>query len=182
MSILEFFASIINSLAWPVLVGFCIYILRNPAGKLIERISKFKYRGLEAEFREVLDDIRPIEARVFSDQATLDRPEPASIALEDLSKVSPRAAIVEAWILVENATAKFCEAHGLPSRVSYQGLFRLSKEKDLDIAHLQTAYQKLRLLRNKAAHASDFEIKPSTANDYLKAANFIASELGMRVN
>lgn len=181
MSILEFFASIINSLAWPVLIGFCVYVLRNPAGKLLERISKFKYRELEAEFREVLDDIKPIEARV-SDRAKLDRSESASIALEDLVDVSPRAAVMEAWILVENATAKFCEAHGLPSRMSHQGLFRLAEEKNLDIAHLQTAYQELRLLRNKAAHATDFEIKPGTAKDYLRAANFIASELGMREN
>lgn len=164
-----------------MLAGFCVYILRNPAGKLLERISKFKYRGLEAEFREVLDDIKPIEARV-SDRTTFDRPESASIALEDLAEVSPRAVVMEAWILVEKATAKFCEANGLPSRVSYQGLFRLSEEKNLDIAHLQTAYQELRLLRNKAAHAPDFEIKPSTAKEYLNAANFIASELGMREN
>lgn len=179
MSILEFLASIVNSLAWPVLVGFCIYILREPAGKLLGRISKFKYRELEAEFREVLDEIKPIGIR-NSDQTALKAPESASIDLEDLAQISPRAAVMEAWLLVEKATEKFCEANNLPKTVSYQGFFRHSKEKNLDIDHLQTAYQEMRLLRNKAAHASDFEIEPGTAKDYLRAANFIADELGMR--
>lgn len=179
MSILEFLASIINSLAWPMLVGFCVYILRVPAGKLIARISKFKYGELEAEFREVLDDIKPIESKV-SERAQLEQRESISIDLEELADVSPRAAVMEAWILVEKATAEFCEAHDLPPRISYQGLFRASKEKNLDIEHLQTAYQEMRLLRNKAAHASDFDIKPGTARDYVRAAYFISSELGMR--
>jgi hypothetical protein len=179
MSFLEFLASIINSLAWPALLGFCVYILRDPAGKLIELISKFKYQGLEADFREVLDDIKAIEAR-DSGRSIVEKPETVSIDLEDLAEVSPRVAVMEAWILVEKATAKFCEHHGLPSPVSYQGLFRLSKEKNLDIDHLQTAYQEMRLLRNKASHASDFVIKPGTARDYVKAANFIISEMAMR--
>lgn len=179
MSILEFVASIISSLAWPMLVGFSVYILRAPAGKLIARISKFKYGELEAEFREVLDDIKPIESKV-SERAQLEQRESVSIDLEELADVSPRAAVMEAWILVEKATVEFCEAHDLPSRISYQGLFRASKEKNLDIEHLQTAYQEMRLLRNKVAHASDFDIKPGTARDYVKAAYFISSELGMR--
>lgn len=180
MSILEFVASIISSLAWPMLVGFSVYILRAPAGKLIARISKFKYGELEAEFREVLDDIKPIESKV-SERAQLEQRESVSIDLEELADVSPRAAVMEAWILVEKATVEFCEADYFPlSRISYQGLFRASKEKNLDIEHLQTAYQEMRSLRNKVAHASDFDIKPGTARDYVKAAYFISSELGMR--
>ena len=143
------------------------------------RISKFKYGELEAEFREVLDDIKPIKEKA-PEKPKLEKHEVVSIDLGELAEISPRAAVMEAWLLVEKATAEFCEAHNLPPRVSHQGLFRESKEKDLDIEHLQTAYQEMRVLRNKAAHASDFDIKLGTALDYVKAAYFISDELGMR--
>lgn len=178
MSILEFLASIINALAWPVLVGFCIYILRTPTGKLITRLSKFKYGKLEADFREALDEIKPIESK--ASERLLEQRKSVSIDLEDLADASPRAAVMEAWILIEKATAEFCEAHDFPPSISYQGFFRAAKENNLDIEHLQSAYQEMRLLRNKAAHASDFDITPGTARDYVKAAYFISSELGMR--
>ncbi len=178
MNLLEFFASIVGSLAWPVSVVFCIYILRVPAGKLIERVTKLKYGELEAEFQERLKKIGPISEdgikEIPKEQST------TSISLEDLIEVSPRAAILEAWIVVEKATLKFCEANGLPLNISNQGLFRLSEEKGLDIDAFQNAYQELRLLRNKAAHATDSDITRVTAKQYVKTAYFIAAELGVR--
>jgi hypothetical protein len=180
MDLLDFFASLTDSLAWPVTVLCCVYILRTPAGKLIERVTKLKYGELEAEFQERLNKIENISedgAKGIKQDLKV-----ASIALEDLSEVSPRAAVLEAWIIVEKATSVFCEANGLPSNVTYQGLFRLAKEKDLDIEAFQTAYQELRLLRNKAVHATDSDITPATAKQYVKTANFIAAEFSMRAH
>jgi len=88
--------------------------------------------------------------------------------------------VQEAWIIVEKATSVFCKANGLPFNLSYQGSFRHAKERDLDIDDFQTAYQELRLLRNKAVHATDADITYSTAKQYKKTANFIAAELSMR--
>jgi len=180
MDLLELFASLVNSLAWPVTVVCCVYILRAPAGKLIERVTKLKYGELEAEFQERLNKIEQIsedDTKGIKQEQNV-----TSIALEDLSEVSPRAAVLEAWIIVEKATSVFCEVNGLPSNVSYQGLFRLAKEKGLDIEAFQTAYQELRLLRNKAVHATDSDITPATAKQYVKTANFIAAEFSMRAH
>jgi len=167
-------------LAWPVTVVCCVYILRAPAGKLLERVTKLKYGELEAEFQERLKKIEQISdgdtKRIKQDQNV------TTISLEDLPEVSPRAAVLEAWIIVERATSVFCEAKGLPANLSHQGLFRLSKEKDLDIEAFQTAYQELRLLRNKAVHATDSDITPTTAKQYVKTANFIAAEFSMRAH
>ena len=181
MNAFEFLASVIDSLAWPILVGFSIYTLRNPVGELLQRISKLKYGKLETEFRERLNDIKLIPGK-SSGQIKIDKTSSTSIELEDLAEVSPRTAVLETWIAVEKATTTFCEANGLPSKYSFQGLFNIAKEKDLDIDHIRTAYQELRLLRNKAVHASEFEITPNTAKEYMSAANFIIAELGMREN
>jgi len=180
MGILDFFASLVDSLAWPVVVVCCVYILRAPAGKLLGRVSKLKYGELEAEFQERLSKIEPIQGG--DTKGIIQEKNITAISLEDLSEVSPRAAVLEAWIIVEKATSAFCEANGLPANPSFQGLFRFAKEKDLNIEPFQTAYQELRLLRNKAAHAYDSDITPTTAKQYIKTANFIAQELGMRTH
>lgn len=179
MGLLEFLASLVKSLAWPVVVGYCVYILRTPVGNLLGSVSKLKYGDLEAEFQGTLGRIIHTQ-KATTRQIGNEEKEAPTVALEDLAEISPRSAVLEAWIMVEKETVDFCKAHGLPVTLSYQGLFRLSKEKELDIEAFQTAYQELRLLRNKAVHATDAEITSETAKQYVKAANFIAAELNMR--
>ncbi|GLS91266.1 hypothetical protein GCM10007916_23350 [Psychromonas marina] len=178
MGTLDFVASLVNSLAWPVGVVCCIYILKAPAGKLLERVSKLKYGELEAEFQERLNKIETTQ--VGDENKVVEEDTITSISLTELSEVSPRAAILEAWVSLEKTTSVFCQANGLPAKVSYQGLFKLAKEKDLDIEPFQAAYQELRVLRNKAVHASDLDITATTAKQYVKTANFVAQELSMR--
>jgi hypothetical protein len=179
MGILEFLASLVESLAWPTILGICIYIFRAQVGKLLERLSKVKYGDLEAEFQERLNNIEPVQnvkkLKIKEEEKNI-----TTITLEELSVVSPRSAILEAWIKVEKATSEFCEANQLATNPSYQALFQVAKEKDLDIEPFKTAYQELRLLRNKAVHASDSDITSLTAKQYVKTAEFIIAELGMR--
>ncbi len=180
MGLLEFIASLADSFAWPATLVCGIYILRTPAGKLIERVTKLKYGELEAEFQERLNKIEKTSGR--DTKEIKQEQNITSISLEELAEVSPRAAVLEAWITVEKAISAFSEANKLPSKVSYQDLFRIAKEKNLDIEAFQTAYQELRLLRNKAVHATDYDITPASAKQYVKTASFIAAEFSMRAH
>lgn len=180
MESFEFWASIIDSLAWPGTVILCVLILKVPTGKLLERVSKLKYGEMEAEFQERLGNLGSLE---HSEEVKVksDITEPA-VFLEDLAETSPRAAVLEAWLNVQRATNAFCIAKGFPQNTSHQGLFRLARERDLDIEGFQTAYQELKLLRNKAVHATDFDITPSAARMFVKSANFLADEFNMRAS
>ncbi|MEZ9884821.1 hypothetical protein AB4374_13210 [Vibrio splendidus] len=180
MKDLEFVASIIDSLAWPATVLLCIFILKEPMGNLLGRVSKFKYGEIEAEFQERLEKLVSFEQNeeVKVGDDTVD----GSVALEDLAETSPRAAVLEAWLKVEKATRAFCIAKGFPHNMSHQGLFKLARERNLDIDAFQTAHQELRLLRNKAVHATDLDITTATARQYIKNANFLADEFRMRAN
>lgn len=180
MKTLEFVASAIDSLAWPVTVILCILILKEPVGKLLSRVSKFKYGEIEAEFQERLGKLVAFE-QSETVKANPDAAE-VSVFLEDLAETSPRAAILEAWLKVEKATIAFCVDKGLPQNLSHQGLFKLAREKGFDIDEFQTAHQELRLLRNKAVHVTDSDITPSTARQYVKNAHFLADEFNMRVS
>ncbi|MDV6252713.1 hypothetical protein [Vibrio sp. EA2] len=149
-------------------------------GKLLGRVSKFKYGEIEAEFQERLEKLvsfeQSEEVKVGVDTAG------TSVALEDLAETSPRAAVLEAWLKVQKATSAFCIANGFPQDISHQGLFKLARERNLDIDAFQTAHQELRLLRNKAVHATDSDITTATARQYIKNANFLADEFNMRAN
>lgn len=180
MSLLEFIASLADSLAWPTTLVGGIYILRAPAGKLIERVTKLKYGELEAEFQERLKKVDKTSGR--DTKESKQEQSFTSISLEDLADVSPRAAVLEAWITVEKAISVFCEVNKLHPRASYQDLFFLAKEKNLDIEAFQTAYNELRLLRNKAVHATDYDITSASAKQYVKTASFIAGEFSMRTH
>ncbi|MGF1689688.1 hypothetical protein [Photobacterium kagoshimensis] len=180
MKTLEFVASIIDSLAWPITVLLCVLILKEPMGKLLGRVSKFKYGEIEAEFQERLEKLVSFEQsekiKIGTDTAE------ATVALEDLAETSPRAAVLEAWLKVQKATSAFCIAKGFSQDMSHQGLFKLARERNLDIDAFQTAHQELRLLRNKAVHATDSDITTATARQYIKNANFLADEFNMRAN
>lgn len=176
MNFLEFLASAIDSLAWPILVGSIIYILRNPVGKLLDRVSRFKYKDLEAEFRERLEDIRP-EDEEITETEPVDATNRETVFLSELAQVSPRAAIMEAWIKVEMATQNYLESAGLEKKYSYQGLRRLPSNVLNPIEHILTQYQELRLLRNKAAHASDFDLDSSSAREFIRISGYVVREI-----
>ncbi|WP_299178864.1 hypothetical protein [uncultured Neptuniibacter sp.] len=176
MDFLEFLASAIDSLAWPILVGSLIYILRKPVGKLLDRVSRFKYKDLEAEFRETLEDIRPADEEIIEPEP-VDTTNPETVSLSELAEVSPRAAIMEAWIKIEKATENYLVSSGLEKKYSYQGLRRLPSNIRSPIEHILTQYQELRLLRNKAAHASDFDLDSSSAREFIRISGYVVREI-----
>lgn len=176
LSFLEFLASVIDSLAWPVLVGFIVFLLRSPVAKLLDRLSRFKYKDLEAEFRDKLEDLKASSETEPAGESSVD-PSANSISLQELAEVSPRAAIMEAWIKIERATENYLVSSGLEKKYSYQGLRRLPNNYKDPIEHILTAYQELRLLRNKAAHASDFELNTGSAQEYVQVSNYVVREL-----
>ncbi|MEF7438278.1 hypothetical protein V4V36_13570 [Paenibacillus lautus] len=54
MTALEFTSSIVNTLAWPIIVTIIILILKKPLTQLLLSISKFKYNNLEMDFGKEL--------------------------------------------------------------------------------------------------------------------------------
>src|SRR5258705_2036483 len=68
MSILQFIASLVNSLAWPLVALAIAILLRRQFAQILLKISRFKYKDVEIEFRRELEiateeaekiDVRP---------------------------------------------------------------------------------------------------------------------------
>jgi hypothetical protein len=97
--------------------------------------------------------------------------------LSRLIEVSPRAAIVEAWIHVEEAARSAVERRGAPPARSPLELERqLGALQILDRSQIG-AYRELRNLRNVAAHEKFLDIATSRAEEYVSIANRLAHQL-----
>lgn len=176
MSILEFVAKVIDSLIWPAIVAWLVYGFRVPIGTLIGRLSSLKYNGLEAEFEKRLDNVTPAPDLVSAQIADFpDREQ--TVSLIEIAEIAPRAAVLEAWIQIEQATREYLDSIGIERRMSYQGLRRLPDIHKAPLKHILPGYQELRLLRHKAAHAQDSDINAENAKTYVDVALYVAAEI-----
>src|SRR5439155_7615824 len=117
MDWLTFVASITKSLAWPLVVAWIVFLLRRPLRGVLRSLIRLRYKDLEIDFGRDLEALErevetarlpaPTEAR---DRAALRAP---ADQLEAIAEVSPRAAVLEAWLLVEHEVFRAAERLGV---------------------------------------------------------------------
>ncbi len=169
MTFLEFLASIIGSLAWPIAAVVLVVFLKKPVVELIPLLRKLKYKELELEFSEGLKELKPP-----AENLQFQGPKGAASDLERLAEVSPRAAIIEAWLQIEAEASRVAASFWTGSN---REVFRnyaklgdyLEQCKVLNSRQAQN-FRKLRELRNKAAHYETLEIDENAASVYVHAA------------
>ena len=181
---MELVVNLIVGIAWPVAVVWIAYVFKGELKSLLRRVSQLKYKDLEAQFGAGL---ALAESEVSSLQAAppaAPRPELLS-KLESLcriSDVSPRAAILEAWVLVEDAAGRsgFVQGASIPRinpHLYVEELVRLGKLP----AGSDSLLDQMRKLRNQAAHMPDFTVDQDEADRYLQLATRM-SELILSVD
>lgn len=98
--------------------------------------------------------------------------------LYETAEFSPRAGILEAWLLVETAAIELVRARGINEFRSHPGPQRLGtylvKAQALT-AGQQEVFERLRQLRNEAVHRAEAEFTTAAARDYIDAAFMIAA-------
>jgi hypothetical protein len=158
-------------LIWPVVVVWLAFLFRLELQKLLQRLSQFKFQDFEAKFSEKLD------------QSEISVPETVAIAgvksdkksdfdlVHSLIDISPRSAVLEAYVLFEQAARKAAQSLGVPESrrtpaMVVGHLAKLANYSNSDILALSN----LRDLRNMAAHAPDIAITEEMANDYIALA------------
>lgn len=173
---MELFALLVQALyaiAWPAVVLVVLHYVRKPLADLLPLLVRLKYKDFELDFSRRLEEAE-------AEAVALPPPTPQALAappgesLFALAKVSPRAAILEAWIRVEHAAAEALSRRGLspPSRQihSPMELIKLLEREDIIDSQLLPLFHDLRGLRNSAAHAHRFAPPPEAAEDYVRLA------------
>lgn len=172
----SFIASMIDSLAWPAVVCYTVWLFHEKLGALLPRLTKLKHNDTELEFSE---GVRELEEQVSQ---PIELPEPTVQSsdlseqfdfLQKLAHISPRAAILEAWRNVETSAAKAAakaypelEPRNLRGPARPMRLLEgkvLSKEELRQISGL-------RRLRNMAAHHDEFDLGGHPIEAYIDIA------------
>jgi hypothetical protein len=182
MDWLTFIVEITKAVAWPASVVVAVLLIRKPLYDLLPFLKKFKYKEFEIEFSEKVRELRKeTQELLVVDAQDAELIDSDRHRYKQLIEISPRAAIVEVWLQLETAMIENIRRHGLAEESSIlHGHSRLGhvllhegiiNKQQFDIFH------ELRNLRNRAAHAEDFELKTSDAENYVESALLLATHL-----
>ena len=166
---------LVSVLVWPGVTVWFIKKYGDDVKSLILRLSRIKMGGAEAEFAENPDvaealavdtPVVNIRDAVHDEDTEFSR---RLSALQRIADVSPRAAIMESWLLIEEAAGKagFVQGAAIPRINIPLFLDWLAREHRLD-KNTAKLVEKMRHLRNSAAHLRDFELTRDEAEqDFL---------------
>ena len=119
---LDFFASLVDSLAWPISAAIIALIFRNQIRLLFSRLEEFGYGEWKLKLRKDLDEAEqaaealppPPEPVADGDLVTIDYA--PFDQFSQLVAISPNAAILDAWLEIERRLAPFAERFGVASQ------------------------------------------------------------------
>lgn len=171
--------SLISAVSWPITTVWCAYIFRSEIRGLATRVSHLKYKDVEATFENELSNTEAKVNAITNNQPTAfpDSELQSKVdQLQRISNVSPRAAILESWLLIENAAGQsgFVQGADVPRINSLLFVDWLVREGKLPHDSIDVV-SSLREMRNKAAHLPDFLINQDDAERYIRLAAKIST-------
>lgn len=183
MGLLEFTAEVIKALAWPLAVVIAVILLRTEVANLLGRIIKIKHKDSE------IDLAREVQAAASSADKALGNVANSASSLEQdrigrLADDSPRGAILDAWLSVEEAMTGYERRHGIeyanshaPPHQRIQSIQWSNLDTPTLGQGLLQMLDKLRRIRNEAVHSTDSNITPDTAREYADLAARVKAKL-----
>lgn len=178
MDWLTFISKLIESLAWPSVLIVVLLIIRKELPAIAKSLRRFKYKDVELEFGESAKAVANETKAVLPEptnnaQLPIEQKLAAESRLEAIADIAPRAAILEAWLLVEAAAADVIQKKSLGNLSTYPGPLRLREtlQKGDILNDRQVAvFEQLRKLRNDAVHVPDAEFTRDAAINYIQPA------------
>jgi hypothetical protein len=187
---MDLLVQLIVGLAWPLVVFGIVVVLRKDLTNLIGRVSKVRYKELEAEFHETLKQIaeKPEQSRAQTrESGEFDAWNPPLTArkkeLHELAHMSPRAAILEAWIDLESQIRRSANYLDLVSTGDSLSVFEAVAEKSKRFTPSYLKHvRELRKLRNLAAHEQQLSLPEGEAMHYVTVALELAASIDAFTN
>ncbi len=172
MDILTFIASIIKSVTWPLASIVIVILFRKQLSLLLKRMRKGKVGPAEFEFEQ--------EIKELVEQVPIPLQPTTPIPTVSLATTNPRAAILEAWLNVENSAHHLISSQESPfpgtvRNITYI-LRSLEKRGILNFEDV-TLFNNLRSLRNQAVHDIDFNPSADSAIQFVQLANGLKEKL-----
>ena len=174
--ILDFIANIVASLAWPVIVLVIALSFRSHIVAAFNNLKSISYGGAKAVFEKELNKATErAKAIEEPDSQTAKENNERVGELLNMAAASPTGAIIEAWKDIEQNARDVAEGSGLPLGGNparpYFNLQKFLSDNDLLPKAEINTFRELRMIRNRAAHSSDFEITVDQARRYVSLAD-----------
>ncbi len=191
MEVADFVVRLFEAVAWPITIFGIILIFRRQFAMAVLGLSKLRFRGLEVEFDKSLRDAEdkarglglasPEDIKEIPEELV---PTSAYDRLLEVAMISPRAAVTEAWRTIEFYTMEAAKAHGIKVGGAIAGIRVIRKlvQSEMLEGGALGLYENLRKMRNKAAHANEFEIDSEDAVRYVDLALSMANSLKILFN
>jgi hypothetical protein len=153
----QFIASLLQSLvslAWPLAVVISVWLFREKLNALLP-LLRMKYKDFDVSFRweSAEKEAAKLPVRLDAPEA---KPTPEEkTKFEQIAKLSPRAALLEMRVNLEEAVRSFAQAIGMPSTgpyMNYAPLIRTLRQNSLIDANTSALLDDLRAIGNAAAH------------------------------
>ena len=181
----QFFASVVGSVAWPASVIITVLLLKAPLAKLLPKIRSFKYGDLHIDLEQQLAEVKA-EVKASEPEPLLsEQPAPPPNALQ-LAAISPRSAVLMAWLEVEKRIEEIASEHNLTTTTTSYGLvrpmmtaeaMRQLHENGIINALTFKTYRKLNRIRNEAAHMTSREIEYDEAVSMAEMCQWLLKSL-----
>ena len=189
MNWLSFFASMLDSLAWPATVLSITFFFKGQFKDLFESLINFKYKDFEFSFDRGLGKAKVNMNSLPAKAAPPEFPEEVATAaplpktekelVARIADLSPSAAVIESWRGVERALDLYCKQNGLKQPISGPILMQHLRLDPHFPDQLLSAYEELLSLRNKAAHEQRSIISKESAMEFAALAERLALELSV---
>lgn len=185
MDWLTFISKLVEALAWPAVVVGVLVFLGKELPNIVRTLRKLKFKDIEMEFGEAVTALAAETKRAVpaakSDAKVLGQPEDVVRSrLRAVAELSPRAAILEAWLQVEAAAAEFIRKRGSTSLTSMPGPLRILdglRHAGVLTPPQEAAFEHLRRLRNEAVHTPEAEFTSVAVSTYIESALAMAAYL-----
>jgi len=160
MEIGNLVVKILEVVAWPITIIIILLVFKKQLSRIILRLSKLRYKDVERI--KAPPTVTPVYDRLLQ-----------------VAEISPRAAVTEAWMIIETATTEAAKAQGIKTIRAITGrevILELAKKARLEGGTIEL-YDYLRRMRNNAAHSLEFEISYEDVIRYIDLALSLAHRL-----
>lgn len=172
VSTLQFIASLVNSLAWPLAVVVIALVFRVQIRRLMTgQLRRLRAGPVEMEFDRLLSEVGVELAAPRTTAAPAGGSgSPLIDEFADVATVSPLAAVLDGHAAIEQALRELIDKVDPNQAGQNVGTARLTSTalaKGLITPETAKAVEGITIMRNLAAHGRANEVTPERARDYL---------------
>lgn len=186
MDWLTFIATVITAIAWPLVALIALHTLRGHLPTIGLMVRKVQYKGVEVEFGKAAEAVA-IEAHAFfpmlepetSREIENTAKSPSIERLDEIAKLSHRAAIIEAWDRVALVSSKVLDI--IPRPWNYPWTLKGTEaefiEQNVLTKRQAEVYREMEILKYAVERYQARDIDEDSVKKYIRSADMMASHL-----